>query len=171
MKRTFIVLGLSAMLAMPVLAVGQQTTPGTSGGMGSGGSGMGTRMEQQRGQAGQQGQRGQQAMDQEQIREAQQQLKEAGFDPGPIDGIFGERTKSALREFQQAHGLPQTGQLDQATRQELMAQSSPMTPGRPQPSREPSLGSPTPGGAMPGGPASGQPSPGPGTPSGPGSGR
>jgi hypothetical protein len=31
----------------------------------------------------------------------QQRLKELGFDPGPIDGICGPRTKKAVRDFQQ----------------------------------------------------------------------
>ena len=31
------------------------------------------------------------------VREVQQALSNAGYDPGPIDGIFGPRTKSALR--------------------------------------------------------------------------
>jgi len=115
------------MLTWPVLAIGQQTspTPGTSG--------AGTHMEQQ-GQAGQQGQQAmhheqsQQAMHHEQIEQAQRQLKAAGFDPGLLDGILGESTRSALREFQQKHSLPQTGQLDEATRQQLMAQAPQQTP-------------------------------------------
>jgi peptidoglycan hydrolase-like protein with peptidoglycan-binding domain len=128
MKHTFVVLGLSALLTWPVLAIGQQTspTPGTSG--------AGTHMEQQ-GQAGQQSQQAmhheqsQQAMHHEQIAQAQRQLKAAGFDPGPLDGILGESTRSALREFQQKHSLPQTGQLDEATRQQLMAQAPQQSPG------------------------------------------
>lgn len=168
MKRTLIMFGLSAILAMPVLAVGQQTTPGTSGGMGGSGMGSGGRMEQERGQAGQQGQRGQQAMDQEQIRQVQRQLREAGFDPGPIDGIIGEQTKSAVREFQRAHGLPATGQLDQATRQELMVQGPQGSPGQMQSPRSPSSGGGMPGGPTSGGASSGGSMPGPSTPSSPG---
>jgi peptidoglycan hydrolase-like protein with peptidoglycan-binding domain len=49
----------------------------------------------------------------------QKQLKAAGFDPGPIDGRFGPLTEAALREFQQHHGLPVTGALDDATRAAL----------------------------------------------------
>ena len=117
MKRTLFVLGLSTMLAMPVWAAG------TSGSAGSGGSSMGTGMEQQREQSGQQG------MSQGQIRQAQQSLKEAGFDPGPIDGQFGPKTQEALRAFQRSHGLPQTGQLDETTRESLMAQQGRESPG------------------------------------------
>jgi peptidoglycan hydrolase-like protein with peptidoglycan-binding domain len=32
-------------------------------------------------------------------REIQGRLREAGFDPGPVDGVFGSRTRSALRKF------------------------------------------------------------------------
>lgn len=158
------------MLAMPMLASGQQTpsTPGMSGGPGSGGSGMGTRMEQQE-------QRGQQGMNQEQIKHAQEQLKEAGFDPGPIDGQFGPQTQAALREFQKSHGLPQTGQFDQATKQQLMAQSGRESPSGSMPggrlSDEPRPGSSTPGSSMPGGRTSDEPRPGSSTPGGSGSGR
>ncbi len=115
-KRTLLTLGLSAMLAMPILAVGQQTsTPGTSGGMGAGESSSGARMEQ----------RGQQEVSQEQIREIQQQLKEAGFYKGSIDGQLGPQTAEAIREYQKSHGLPQTGRLDEPTRQLLMTAQSP----------------------------------------------
>lgn len=33
------------------------------------------------------------------VREVQQALLNAGYDPGPIDGIFGPQTKSALRKY------------------------------------------------------------------------
>jgi peptidoglycan hydrolase-like protein with peptidoglycan-binding domain len=40
----------------------------------------------------------------------QDRLDRAGYDPGPVDGRFGGRTQSALREFEQDAGLPVTGQ-------------------------------------------------------------
>lgn len=33
------------------------------------------------------------------VREVQQALLNAGYDPGPLDGILGPRTKSALRKY------------------------------------------------------------------------
>jgi peptidoglycan hydrolase-like protein with peptidoglycan-binding domain len=36
----------------------------------------------------------------EETRNIQSQLRGAGFDPGPVDGIFGRRTKSMIRELQ-----------------------------------------------------------------------
>ena len=35
----------------------------------------------------------------ERVRELQQALTQAGYDPGPIDGKFGPRTKAALRKY------------------------------------------------------------------------
>ena len=49
------------------------------------------------------------------VRSAQQALKQKGFDAGAIDGQLGPSTKSAIRDFQQAQGLPQSGELDQQT--------------------------------------------------------
>jgi hypothetical protein len=46
------------------------------------------------------------------MRAAQLYLTFAGFDPGPVDGILGARTRTALTGFQAAQGLPATGQLD-----------------------------------------------------------
>lgn len=43
------------------------------------------------------------------VRNLQQALNEAGFDPGPIDGIFGPRTEAAVREYQAAQGYEVTG--------------------------------------------------------------
>jgi peptidoglycan hydrolase-like protein with peptidoglycan-binding domain len=55
------------------------------------------------------------------IRQAQQQLKVAGFDPGPVDGHMGPSTRAALSNYQAAHSLPKTGKLDRATQKSLMA--------------------------------------------------
>jgi Putative peptidoglycan binding domain len=55
-----------------------------------------------------------------QIGQAQELLKAAGFDPGPIDGLLGPLTRVALRRYQASQGLPATGLLDEATRQTLL---------------------------------------------------
>jgi len=68
------------------------------------------------------------AMDRGDARNAQQALKEKGYDPGPIDGVHGPRTSAAIREFQKAEGLPVTGQMDGETRERLMAGSSVSSP-------------------------------------------
>jgi hypothetical protein len=59
--------------------------------------------------------------DEDVVRQAQSALQDAGFEPGRIDGVMGPKTESALRQFQAAQGLPQTGRLDATTQKQLMA--------------------------------------------------
>lgn len=49
------------------------------------------------------------------IRKIQQLLKSEGFNPGPVDGLFGPRTKVALIAYQLKRRLPVTGTLDEGT--------------------------------------------------------
>lgn len=50
------------------------------------------------------------------VRAAQIMLTyRAGYHPGLIDGMMGDNTASALRQFQADKGLPQTGEPDEAT--------------------------------------------------------
>ena len=53
------------------------------------------------------------------IRDAQQRLNELGFSVGTPDGRMGTRTKQQLSKFQQSRRIPVTGNLDQATIDEL----------------------------------------------------
>jgi peptidoglycan hydrolase-like protein with peptidoglycan-binding domain len=46
------------------------------------------------------------------VRELQRRLRRRGYRPGPVDGRFGPRTRSALIWFQLKHGLPRTGTVD-----------------------------------------------------------
>jgi len=48
-------------------------------------------------------------------RAAQLYLTIKGFHPGPVDGMAGALTRDALRQFQQANGLPVSGLADDAT--------------------------------------------------------
>ena len=43
------------------------------------------------------------------VRELQRTLKEQGYDPGQIDGIFGKKTERAVKRFQKASGLKADG--------------------------------------------------------------
>lgn len=43
------------------------------------------------------------------VLETQKELKAAGFNPGPLDGIFGPKTQAAVKSFQKAHNLAQDG--------------------------------------------------------------
>ena len=38
-----------------------------------------------------------------------------GFNPGPIDGIFGSKTTGAVKEFQKSKGIKADGIVDQKT--------------------------------------------------------
>ena len=53
------------------------------------------------------------------VREIQTALKNAGFDPGEIDGKMGTKTKSAIKEFQKMKGLPADGIVGTKTWNEL----------------------------------------------------
>jgi peptidoglycan hydrolase-like protein with peptidoglycan-binding domain len=53
------------------------------------------------------------------VEQAQQELKSQGLYNGPIDGIAGRETKTALSQFQQKNGLKQTASLDHETLSQL----------------------------------------------------
>lgn len=59
------------------------------------------------------------------LRRAQAALSYLGFSPGPIDGLRGRLTASALIRFQEKHKLPATGDLDRVTRSRLFAAAWP----------------------------------------------
>ena len=48
-------------------------------------------------------------------RQVQEGLQAAGFDPGGADGMFGPRTRSAIRSWQTSRGARATGYLDGAS--------------------------------------------------------
>ena len=52
--------------------------------------------------------------------EAQVELARRGFSGGSIDGVRGPQSVAALRAFQRGAGLDETGQLDQATGENLL---------------------------------------------------
>lgn len=49
------------------------------------------------------------------VRSAQQALKDKGFDPGPIDGIDGPKTRAATRAYQKQQSLTADGALSGKT--------------------------------------------------------
>jgi Putative peptidoglycan binding domain len=55
------------------------------------------------------------------LRGVQARLHNLGYDTGPPDGQFGLRTARALRAFQAANGLTETGHSDRPTRDKLVS--------------------------------------------------
>jgi hypothetical protein len=49
------------------------------------------------------------------IRQVQQELLKKGFDPGLMDGILGPRTKEAIRNFQDRYGMKASGDINNKT--------------------------------------------------------
>ncbi|MHA1941808.1 MAG: peptidoglycan-binding domain-containing protein [Candidatus Hodarchaeales archaeon] len=53
------------------------------------------------------------------VFKTQKKLQELGYNPGPLDGIWGKRTESALKRFQHDNSLAMTGKLDSITKEKL----------------------------------------------------
>jgi Putative peptidoglycan binding domain len=53
------------------------------------------------------------------VMEIQTRLKAAGLNPGPLDGVAGGQTASAIREYEASKGKPSTGKPDRALLQQL----------------------------------------------------
>ncbi len=51
----------------------------------------------------------------ESIRTLQQKLTDAGFDTNGVDGSYGGGTVKAVKAFQERHGSPVTGEVDEST--------------------------------------------------------
>ena len=92
--------------ASPAMTPGSSATPSMS-------PGAATNQQSMQGQPGA-GQNGQLASPVN-IQQAQQQLRTQGLYNGAIDGQLGPEMKTAIKQFQQRNGLPQTGMLDQQT--------------------------------------------------------
>jgi peptidoglycan hydrolase-like protein with peptidoglycan-binding domain len=58
------------------------------------------------------------------VREIQRMLLKVGYTPGPVDGVFGERTRSSVQWFQIKHGFRPTGVADLRTLDYLRSRSS-----------------------------------------------
>jgi len=54
------------------------------------------------------------------IQVAEMHLRDFGFDPGPIDGIYTAQTQAAVRAYQARYGLLVSGLLDYQTRLQLI---------------------------------------------------
>lgn len=59
------------------------------------------------------------------VREAQQALKDKGYDPGPIDGIEGPKTDAAVRQYQEKENINADGRLGPKTLDSLGVKQAP----------------------------------------------
>ncbi|MEP3846223.1 MAG: TIGR02594 family protein [Paracoccaceae bacterium] len=58
------------------------------------------------------------------VLDVQSALQEKGFDPGPIDGAMGPKTRAAIKAFQGANGLVVDGIVGPNTRAKLFGESA-----------------------------------------------
>lgn len=61
----------------------------------------------------------------EEVRELQARLRSFGFNPGPVDGIAGRTTESAILRYQQERAQPQTGKVDRDMLEQLRQDPAP----------------------------------------------
>ena len=63
------------------------------------------------------------------VRVAQEKLKDKGYDPGPVDGIWGPRTAAAVSQYQRKEKMTVTNRLDPETLGKLeVATRKPQSP-------------------------------------------
>ncbi|MCW2310018.1 peptidoglycan-binding protein [Rhodobium gokarnense] len=80
-----------------------------------------------------------QGPDQPQVRSVQRQLTELGYDPGPVDGLYGEQTAETIRQFLADRGIRGNGRITRRLHRELAAARAEQRRGvaRQQPRTEP----------------------------------
>lgn len=99
------------------------------------------RSEMQDGQSSQRQQ--QQSMDQDTVRQLQEQLQNQGYQVGEVDGVLGPRTQQALTNFQRDQNLQATGQPDQQTMAALGIDTGSQQAEMPQNQRQRGQGAPS----------------------------
>ncbi|MEZ5871628.1 MAG: SEL1-like repeat protein [Nitratireductor sp.] len=60
----------------------------------------------------------------EMVRRSQELLAKLGFDPGPADGMMGNKTRDAIRQYQKQKGLPVDGEVTADLLKKLSGQSA-----------------------------------------------
>jgi peptidoglycan hydrolase-like protein with peptidoglycan-binding domain len=53
------------------------------------------------------------------VRLVQSGLSELGYEPGPVDGIMGDQTRDAIRQFERHRRLPESGEISERLIEEL----------------------------------------------------
>lgn len=67
------------------------------------------------------------------VERAQRRLNSLGCDSGPVDGVLGDWTRSAVVRFQSRHALTQSGRLTSATKSKLYSADAKRCDARPVP--------------------------------------
>lgn len=62
-------------------------------------------------------------LDQNTVRQVQQQLQQQGYEVGQVDGIWGQKSRQALMNFQRDQNMQATGRPDQQTMAALGVES------------------------------------------------
>jgi len=78
------------------------------------------------------------------VKKAQEALKDKGHDPGSIDGVIGPQTRQAIKAFQNASALRETGRLNAETAAKLGIEKGTAAGVRPKESPGMSKGEPSP---------------------------
>jgi peptidoglycan hydrolase-like protein with peptidoglycan-binding domain len=68
-------------------------------------------------------------MPKEDVMAIQQALHDLGYAPGPVDGVAGAKTRSAIRRYQAVAGLPEDGETTPALLESLRSNPVPATAG------------------------------------------
>ena len=83
------------------------------------------------------GLKSQEALDRKTVARAQRGLTDLGYQPGPVDGLMGPRTRTAIRTYQKSAGLPATGMLSRRLVERIEAEGKALarsaTPAAPAP--------------------------------------
>lgn len=66
------------------------------------------------------------------VLETQRLLSQLGFDPGPVDGLYGNKTQRAIKDYQKARGLVVNGQPSTALMSALQSEASARLPTTPE---------------------------------------
>lgn len=70
------------------------------------------------------------ALDPALITKVQARLSELGYEPGPVDGLMGPKTRDAIRRYQVVEGLPVDGKISRPVLARLVGSTEAVAPAR-----------------------------------------
>jgi len=63
-------------------------------------------------------------LDEKKVRFVQTRLAQFGYAPGPVDGVFGQQTRDAIKKFESDRKIPVTGEISRALIEALSRSAS-----------------------------------------------